>query len=98
MNSRPDTPVTSGPGISSANIESSATDRQARSVAAPDNPQVSINAKVLPPTSLVDVPNFPPKVPASSPRLPAADDVTESNWADGSQPQPWAKNARSSIF
>ncbi|CAJ49420.1 hypothetical protein BAV1811 [Bordetella avium 197N] len=60
--------------------------------------QVSINAKVLPPTSLVDVPNFPPKRPPGSPTPAAADEVTESNWADGSEPQPRARNARSSIF
>ncbi|AKQ55865.1 hypothetical protein [Bordetella hinzii] len=103
MNTRADNPVAAG--RHPANIESRAADRQADAVAAPDNParHVSINAKVLPPTSLVDVPNFPPKVPRDAnealiERLPPADEQTESNWADGAQPQPRAKNARSSLF
>ncbi|OZI74784.1 hypothetical protein [Bordetella genomosp. 12] len=103
MNTRADNPVAFG--RLPADIDARGGDRQAEAVAAPDNPagQVSINAKVLPPTSLVDVPNFPPKVPrdgneALAERLPAMDEQTESNWADGSQPQPRAKNARSSLF
>ncbi|AHV92919.1 hypothetical protein [Bordetella holmesii] len=103
MNTRADNPVAFG--RPPADIDARGADRQADAVAAPDNPavQVSINAKVLPPTSLVDVPNFPPKIPrddneALSDRLPAMDEQTESNWADGSEPQPRAKNARSSLF
>ncbi|ANY16098.1 hypothetical protein [Bordetella pseudohinzii] len=103
MNTRADKPAAAG--RHPANIESRAADRQADAVAAPDNParHVSINAKVLPPTSLVDVPNFPPKISrdpneALIERLPSADEQTESNWADGAQPQPRAKNARSSLF
>lgn len=68
---------------------------------------VSINAKLLPPTSPVVVPNFPPKLPvktaagmneAAANPLPRADEQTESNWADGAQAQPWARNARSSLL
>lgn len=63
---------------------------------------VSINAKLLPPNSLVEVPNFPPKIPAADAAaadpLPGADEQTESNWADGTQAQPLAKNARSSLL
>lgn len=47
---------------------------------------------------------MPAKPDASTPDEAArdkrvvADTRTESNWADGSAPQPNAKNARSSIF
>ncbi|CAB3639003.1 hypothetical protein DXK93_05725 [Achromobacter sp. K91] len=62
------------------------------------------NAKILPPRSPVDVPRRPDKPDASTPNEAArdkrivADTRTESNWADGSAPQPRAKNARSSIL
>ncbi|ADP16575.1 hypothetical protein AXYL_03255 [Achromobacter xylosoxidans A8] len=62
------------------------------------------NAKILPPRSAVDVPRRPDKPDASTPDEAArdkrvvADTRTESNWADGSAPQPQAKNARSSIL
>ncbi|WP_258128217.1 hypothetical protein [Achromobacter anxifer] len=62
------------------------------------------NAKILPTRSPVDVPRLPAKPDASTPDEAArdkrivADTRTESNWADGSAPQPNAKNARSSLF
>ncbi|AVG39393.1 hypothetical protein QEP16_14895 [Achromobacter insolitus] len=62
------------------------------------------NAKILPPRSPVDVPRRPDKPDSSTPDEAArdkrivADTRTESNWADGSAPQPRAKNARSSIL
>ncbi|SAI06721.1 Uncharacterised protein [Bordetella ansorpii] len=59
--------------------------------------------KVLPPAGPVTVPNQPEPVPKEHDEAAAqgrarADDKTESNWADGSAPQPRAKNARSSLF
>ena len=72
-------------------------ERQARSDAA-------ASGKVLPPQSPVDVPRQPPRPDAATPDEAArdsrrvADDQTESNWADNAQPQPRAKNARSSIL
>lgn len=62
------------------------------------------SGKVLPPQSPVDVPRQPARPDASTPDEAArdgrrvADDQTESNWADNAQPQPRAKNARSSIL
>ncbi|AVJ28061.1 hypothetical protein [Achromobacter spanius] len=62
------------------------------------------NAKILPPGGPVDVPNLPDKPDADTPdeaardKREVVDNKTESNWADGSAPQPRAKNARSSIF
>lgn len=62
------------------------------------------NAKILPPSGPVDVPNLPDKPDAETPdeaardKREVVDNKTESNWADGSAPQPRAKNARSSIF
>ena len=62
------------------------------------------NAKILPPSGPVDVPNLPDKPDADTPdeaardKREVVDNKTESNWADGSAPQPRAKNARSSIF
>lgn len=63
----------------------------------------SDQAKVLPPDSPVDVPRRPPPAPktadeASAQSRPPVDAQTESNWADGTRPQPRAKNARSSLF
>ena len=60
--------------------------------------------KVLPPSGPVDVPNLPDKPDADTSdeaardKREVVDNKTESNWADGSAPQPRAKNARSSIF
>jgi hypothetical protein len=60
------------------------------------------NAKILPPSGPVDVPALPDKPDAGTPdeakrdKRAVADTKTESNWADGSAPQPRAKNARSS--
>ena len=74
-------------------------ERQARSGAA-----AAASGKVLPPQSPVDVPRLPPRPDAAPPDAAArdgrrvADDQTESNWADNAQPQPRAKNARSSIL
>ncbi|MFY1988214.1 hypothetical protein ACOTCR_03045 [Achromobacter xylosoxidans] len=74
-------------------------ERQARSGAA-----AAASGKVLPPQSPVDVPRQPPSPDAATPDEAArdsrrvADDQTESNWADNAQPQPRAKNARSSIL
>ena len=71
---------------------------------APDEQSVSINAKVLPPRGPVDVPRMPPPIAkravdeAGESSKPAEDTQTESNWADPVDPQPYAKNARSSIF
>lgn len=62
------------------------------------------NAKILPPRGPVDVPRIPDKPGASTPdeaardKRAVVDNRTESNWADGSAPQPRAKNARSSIL
>ncbi|MGY6272247.1 hypothetical protein ACXIUT_21380 [Achromobacter denitrificans] len=62
------------------------------------------NAKILPPRGPVDVPRIPDKPDSSTPDEAArdqravVDNRTESNWADGSAPQPRAKNARSSIL
>jgi len=62
------------------------------------------NAKILPPRGPVDVPKQPDKPDASTPdeaardKREVVDNRTESNWADGSAPQPRAKNARSSIL
>ncbi|QVQ28115.1 hypothetical protein [Achromobacter deleyi] len=62
------------------------------------------NAKILPPRGPVDVPRQPDKPDASTPdearrdKRAVVDSRTESNWADGSAPQPRAKNARSSIL
>ena len=62
------------------------------------------NAKILPPRGPVDVPRMPVKPDPSTPDEAArdtravVDNRTESNWADGSAPQPRAKNARSSIL
>lgn len=62
------------------------------------------NAKILPPSGPVDVPKQPVKPDASTPdeaardKREVVDNQTESNWADGSAPQPRAKNARSSLF
>ena len=62
------------------------------------------NVKILPPGGPVDVPRMPDKPDASTPdeaardRRAVVDNRTESNWADGSAPQPRAKNARSSIL
>lgn len=62
------------------------------------------NAKILPPSGPVDVPKQPEKPDARTPdeagrdKRAVVDNKTESNWADGSAPQPRAKNARSSIF
>ncbi|CUI39921.1 Uncharacterised protein [Achromobacter xylosoxidans] len=72
---------------------------QARSGAA-----AAASGKVLPPQAPVDVPRPPPRPDAATPDEAArdgrrvADDQTESNWADNAQPQPRAKNARSSIL
>lgn len=66
--------------------------------------QAPDNAKILPPQGPVDVPRQPDKPDASTPDVAASDkravvdNKTESNWADGSAPQPKAKNARSSIL
>lgn len=66
--------------------------------------QAPDNAKVLPPQGPVDVPRQPDKPDATTPDVAASDkravvdNKTESNWADGSAPQPKAKNARSSIL
>ncbi|OZI63808.1 hypothetical protein [Bordetella genomosp. 1] len=71
---------------------------------APAPDEVSINAKVLPPRGPVDVPRMPPPIAkravdaAGSESKPVEDPTPESNWADNAQPQPYAKNARSSIF
>lgn len=59
--------------------------------------------KVLPPDSPVTVPNQPAPAARGQDEAGAqgrarADNKTESNWADGSAPQPRAKNARSSLF
>ncbi|ARP97324.1 hypothetical protein CAL15_06815 [Bordetella genomosp. 13] len=60
--------------------------------------------KVLPPGSPVDVPNQPRPAGKNDPDEAAAqgnqkaDTDTESNWADGSKPQPRAKNARTHLF
>lgn len=60
--------------------------------------------KVLPPQSPVDVPNQPRPAGKNDPDEAAAqgnqkaDTDTESNWADGSKPQPRAKNARTHLF
>ncbi|WP_260986404.1 hypothetical protein [Bordetella genomosp. 13] len=60
--------------------------------------------KLLPPESLVNVPNQPrPAETAQEDEAAAqgrarADNQTESNWADGSAPQPRAKNARSHLL
>lgn len=76
-------------------------DRQARSGAAA---AAAASGKVLPPQSPVDVPRQPPRPDAATPDEAArdgrrvADDQTESNWADNAQPQPRARNARSSIL
>ncbi|WP_241053149.1 hypothetical protein [Achromobacter xylosoxidans] len=76
-------------------------ERPARSGAAA---AASGKGKVLPPQSPVDVPRQPPRPDAATPDEAArdgrrvADDQTESNWADNAQPQPRAKNARSSIL
>ncbi|MEN4920386.1 hypothetical protein ABE485_17080 [Achromobacter spanius] len=62
------------------------------------------NAKILPPGGPVDVPRQPDKPDAHTPdearrdKRAVVDNKTESNWADGSAPQPRAKNARSSIL
>lgn len=62
------------------------------------------NAKILPPRGPVDVPRQPDKPDAATPdeagrdKRAVVDEKTESNWADGSAPQPRAKNARSSIL
>lgn len=62
------------------------------------------NAKILPPSGPVDVPKQPVKPDASTPdeaardKREVVDNKTESNWADGSAPQPRAKNARSHLF
>ncbi len=62
------------------------------------------NAKILPPRGPVDVPKQPDKPDARTPdeagrdKRAVVDNKTESNWADGSAPQPRAKNARSSIL
>jgi len=62
------------------------------------------NAKILPPRGPVDVPRQPDKPDAGTPdeagrdKRAVVDSKTESNWADGSAPQPRAKNARSSLF
>ncbi|WZB75671.1 hypothetical protein WJ972_05535 [Achromobacter insuavis] len=67
-------------------------------------PATQDGAKVLPPRGPVDVPRQPAKPTASTPDEAArdgrrvADDQTESNWADNAEPQPRAKNARSSIL
>lgn len=78
-------------------------DRQARSGAAAAA-AAAASGKVLPPQSPVDVPRQPPRPDAATPDEAArdgrrvADDQTESNWADNAQPQPRARNARSSIL
>ena len=60
--------------------------------------------KLLPPRGPVDVPRQPPRRGAGSPdeaaadSRPARDNRDESNWADGSKPQPHAKNARTHLF
>lgn len=62
------------------------------------------DGKLLPPQGPVDVPRLPAKPTAGTPDEAArdgrrvADDQTESNWADSAEPQPRAKNARSSIL
>ncbi len=66
-------------------------------------PMPQSQGKVLPPAGPVTVPNQPKPVPRQQDEAAAqgrarADDRTESNWADGSAPQPRAKNARSSLF
>lgn len=69
-----------------------------------DRKQPEDNAKILPPSSPVDVPRMPDKPDPSTPdeaardARPVVDNSNESNWADGSAPQPRAKNARSSIL
>ncbi|EHK64437.1 hypothetical protein [Achromobacter arsenitoxydans] len=66
--------------------------------------QAPDNAKILPPRGPVDVPAQPDKPDAGTPdearrdKRAVVDNKTESNWADGSAPQPRAKNARSSIL
>ncbi|KGD86907.1 hypothetical protein JL37_28800 [Achromobacter sp. RTa] len=76
--------------------------RQAKTARA--RKQAEDNAKILPPRGPVDVPRMPGKPDPSTPdeaardTRAAADNRTESNWADGSAPQPRAKNARSSIL
>ncbi len=66
--------------------------------------RVSLQTKVLPPDSPVEVPNLPPVPDKNTPDEAArdarvrVDEQTESNWADGSAPQPRARNARSSLL
>jgi len=81
-----------------------AAPRHSKGRAAVDQPASTPDqAKVLPPDSPVDVPRQPPPVPkaadeANAQSRPPVDEQTESNWADGTRPQPRAKNARSSLF
>lgn len=70
--------------------------------------QTSLNARVFPPATPVDVPNLPKKVaPAKASSAstggtgqngPAVETDTEHNWADSTQPAPYKKKARTSIF
>lgn len=59
------------------------------------------NAKVLPPSSPVDVPARPPKAPAAKDAAqggsePVEDATSESSWADNTRPAPAKKNVRNS--
>jgi len=70
--------------------------------------ETSLNARVFPPATPVDVPNLPKKAaPAKAastgtggtkPNGPAVETDTEHNWADSTQPAPYKKKARTSIF
>ncbi|OWT77219.1 hypothetical protein CEY04_14725 [Achromobacter sp. HZ28] len=70
--------------------------------------ETSLNARVFPPATPVDVPNLPKKVESTragaagtagtKPDGPAVETDAEHNWADSTQPAPYKKKARTSIF
>jgi len=68
--------------------------------------ETSLNARVFPPATPVEVPNLPPKpaqsaeatTAGSKPNGPAVETDAEHNWADSTQPAPYKKKARTSIF
>ncbi|WP_454690849.1 hypothetical protein [Achromobacter aloeverae] len=61
----------------------------------------SLNARVFPPSTPVDVPRLPPRKAKAGEtdagHAPVETD-TEHNWADNTQPAPYKKKARTSIF
>ncbi|ALM83705.1 hypothetical protein [Bordetella sp. N] len=66
----------------------------------------SLNARIFPPATPVDVPNLPPKKAKAAeltpdgakPLGPSVETDAEHNWADSTQPAPYKKKARTSIF